>query len=273
MTPDQWLRLSPLPKNEARMLLQHAGGYSRIELVTRGGDEMPDSVRQHADMLVQRRLNGEPVAYILGVREFYGRRFTVNPSVLIPRPETEHLVEAAIGRLPECGSIWDLGTGSGAVALTVALERPDAFVRASDISLSALETARKNAADLGAAVEFAHGSWFDTDMPSERQWDVIVSNPPYIENGDIHLSQGDLRFEPKNALTDFSDGMSCIRALAEGAPKYLADGGFLLLEHGFNQGGAVRGVLEAHGFTEVETLTDLAGLDRVTFGKYMKHLK
>ena len=227
MTPDQWLRLSPLPKNEARMLLQHAGGYSRIELVTRGGDEMPDSVRQHA----------------------------------------------AIGRLPECGSIWDLGTGSGAVALTVALERPDAFVRASDISLSALETARKNAADLGAAVEFAHGSWFDTDMPSERQWDVIVSNPPYIENGDIHLSQGDLRFEPKNALTDFSDGMSCIRALAEGAPKYLADGGFLLLEHGFNQGGAVRGVLAAHGFTEVETLTDLAGLDRVTFGKYMKHLK
>lgn len=273
MTPDQWLRLSPLPKNEARMLLQHAGGYSRIELVTRGRDEMSDSVRQHADMLVQRRLNGEPVAYILGVREFYGRRFTVNPSVLIPRPETEHLVEAAIGRLPECGSIWDLGTGSGAVALTVALERPDAFVRASDISLSALETARKNAADLGAAVEFAHGSWFDTDMPSERQWDVIVSNPPYIENGDIHLSQGDLRFEPKNALTDFSDGMSCIRALAEGAPKYLVDGGFLLLEHGFNQGGAVRGVLVAHGFTEVETLTDLAGLDRVTFGKYMKHLK
>ena len=190
MNPDQWLRLSPLPKNEARMLLQHAGGYSRIELVTRGGDEMPDSVRQHADMLVQRRLNGEPVAYILGVREFYGRRFTVNPSVLIPRPETEHLVEAAIGRLPECGSIWDLGTGSGAVALTVALERPDAFVRASDISLSALETARKNAADLGAAVEFAHGSWFDTDMPSERQWDVIVSNPPYIENGDIHLLKG-----------------------------------------------------------------------------------
>ena len=273
MTPDQWLRLSPLPKNEARMLLQHAGGYSRIELVTRGGDEMPDSVRQHADMLVQRRLNGEPVAYILGVREFYGRRFTVNPSVLIPRSETEHLVDAAIGRLPECGSIWDLGTGSGAIALTVALERPDAFVRASDISLSALETARKNAADLGAAVEFAHGSWFDTYMPSERQWDVIVSNPPYIENGNIHLSQGDLRFEPKNALTDFSDGMSCIRVLAEGAPKYLADGGFLLLEHGFNQGSAVRGVLAAHGFTEVETLTDLAGLDRVTFGKYMKHLK
>ena len=124
MNPDQWLRLSPLPKNEARMLLQHAGGYSRIELVTRGGDEMPDSVRQHADMLVQRRLNGEPVAYILGVREFYGRRFTVNPSVLIPRPETEHLVEAAIGRLPECGSIWDLGTGSGAVARSRAARPP-----------------------------------------------------------------------------------------------------------------------------------------------------
>lgn len=273
MTFDEWLGLSKLPKIEARMLLQYVSEYTRVQLLTRGGEEMPDEVRQRADRLAQRRLNGEPVAYILGVREFYGRRFTVNPSVLIPRPETEHLVEAVLAHLPENGRVWDLGTGSGAVAVTVALERPDAFVRASDISLSALETARENAVDLGAAVEFAHGSWFDTDMPSERQWDVIVSNPPYIENGDIHLSQGDLRFEPKNALTDFSDGMSCIRALAEGAPKYLADGGFLLLEHGFNQGGAVRGVLAAHGFTEVKTLTDLAGLDRVTLGKYMKHLK
>ncbi|SUA25211.1 HemK protein [Neisseria gonorrhoeae] len=197
-----------------------------MQLLTRGGEEMPDEIRQRADRLAQRRLNGEPVAYILGVREFYGRRFTVNPNVLIPRPETEHLVEAVLARLPENGRVWDLGTGSGAVAVTVALERPDAFVRASDISTPALETARKNAADLGARVEFAHGSWFDTDMPSERQWDIIVSNPPYIENGDKHLSQGDLRFEPQIALTDFSDGLSCIRTLAQGAPDRLAEGGF-----------------------------------------------
>ncbi|HEZ4177179.1 TPA: peptide chain release factor N(5)-glutamine methyltransferase, partial [Neisseria meningitidis] len=190
MTFDKWLGLSKLPKNEARMLLQYVSEYTRVQLLTRGGEEMPDEVRQRADRLAQRRLNGEPVAYILGVREFYGRRFTVNPSVLIPRPETEHLVEAVLARLPENGRVWDLGTGSGAVAVTVALERPDAFVRASDISPPALETARKNAADLGARVEFAHGSWFDTDMPSEGKWDIIVSNPPYIENGDKHLSQG-----------------------------------------------------------------------------------
>lgn len=273
MTFDEWPGWSKLPKNEARMLLQYASGYTRVQLLTRGGEEIPDEVRQQADRLVQRRLSGEPMAYLLGEREFYGRHFAVNPNVLIPRPETEHLVEAVLARLPENGRVWDLGTGSGAVAVTVALERPDAFVRASDISLSALETARKNAADLGAAVEFAHGSWFDTDMPSEGRWDIVVSNPPYIENGDEHLSQGDLRFEPQIALTDFSDGLSCIRALAEGAPKYLADGGFLLLEHGFDQGAAVRGVLAQNGFSGVETLPDLAGLDRVTLGKYMKHLK
>ncbi|HEZ5501689.1 TPA: peptide chain release factor N(5)-glutamine methyltransferase [Neisseria meningitidis] len=273
MTFDEWLGLSKLPKIEARMLLQYVSEYTRVQLLTRGGEEMPDEVRQRADRLAQRRLNGEPVAYILGVREFYGRRFTVNPSVLIPRPETEHLVEAVLARLPENGRVWDLGTGSGAVAVTVALERPDAFVRASDISTPALETARKNAADLGARVEFAHGSWFDTDMPSEGKWDIIVSNPPYIENGDKHLLQGDLRFEPQIALTDFSDGLSCIRTLAQGAPDRLAEGGFLLLEHGFVQGAAVRGVLAENGFSGVETLPDLAGLDRVTLGKYMKHLK
>ena len=127
MTFDKWLGLSKLPKNEARMLLQYVSEYTRVQLLTRGGEEMPDEVRQRADRLAQRRLNGEPVAYILGVREFYGRRFTVNPSVLIPRPETEHLVEAVLARLPENGRVWDLGTGSGAVAVTVALERPDAF--------------------------------------------------------------------------------------------------------------------------------------------------
>lgn len=267
MTFDKWLGLSKLPKNEARMLLQYVSEYTRVQLLTRGGEEMPDEVRQRADRLAQRRLNGEPVAYLLGWREFYGRRFAVNPDVLIPRPETEHLVEAVLARLPENGRVWDLGTGSGAVAVTVALERPDAFVHASDISPPALETARKNAADLGARVEFAYGSWFDTDMPSEGKWDIIVSNPPYIENGDKHLSQGDLRFEPQNALTDFSDGLSHIRHITQEAPKYLKANGWLLFEHGYDQGEAVRNIMLENGFAEVATEQDLAGLDRVTLGR------
>ncbi|WP_165089232.1 peptide chain release factor N(5)-glutamine methyltransferase [Neisseria yangbaofengii] len=269
MTLEQWLRQSALPKNEARMLLQYITGYSRVQLITQGDAEMPSETAAKLDAVAQRRLNGEPIAYILGEREFYGRMFAVNPHVLIPRPETEHLVEAVIERLPQGGKVWDMGTGSGAVAVTVALGRPDANVRASDISSGALQTAQSNAQHLGAAVEFAAGSWFDVDRPSEpHSYDVIVSNPPYIEAEDEHLQQGDLRFEPPTALTDFSDGLSCIRGLAAGAPQYLKQGGWLLLEHGYNQGQAVRDILTANGFVEVSTLQDLAGLDRITSGQW-----
>ena len=267
MTLDQWLRHSQLPRLEARMLLQHAGGYSRVQLVTQGADPLPEAVAAQLDILQARRLKGEPMAYLLGEREFYGRRFAVNPHVLIPRPETEHLVEAVLKRLPPQGRVWDLGTGSGAIAVTVALERVDADVCASDISVGALDTARQNAAELGAKVEFAQGSWFDTDRPSEGRYDVIVSNPPYIEDGDEHLSQGDLRFEPQNALTDFSDGLSHIRHITQEAPKYLKANGWLLFEHGYDQGEAVRNIMLENGFAEVATEQDLAGLDRVTLGR------
>ncbi|ASK27692.1 peptide chain release factor N(5)-glutamine methyltransferase [Neisseria chenwenguii] len=271
MTLDEWLRACPLPRSEARMLLQFAGGFSRAELVTRGNEALPGVAAEALAALVARRQAGEPVAYILGERGFYGRMFAVNPSVLIPRPETEHLVEAAMARLPQGGRVWDLGTGSGAVAVTLALERPDAAVRASDISEEALETAQGNAAKLGAAVEFALGSWFAVDRPSEKNsYDVIVSNPPYIEKDDAHLQQGDLRFEPQNALTDFSDGLTCIRALASGAPEYLKTGGWILLEHGYNQGNEVQKILINQEFENVETLPDLAGLDRVTFGQWLR---
>ena len=269
MTLEQWLRASPLPKSEARMLLQYALGYTRVQLVTCGGDALPDEAQAKLEALQQRRVTGEPMAYILGEREFYGRRFAVNPSVLIPRPETEHLVEAVLARLPPQGRVWDLGTGSGAVAVTVALERPDADVRASDISAGALATAKANAEALGAVIETALGSWFDVDRPSEpHSYDIIVSNPPYIEAGDRHLDEGDLRFEPQNALTDFSDGLTCLRALATGAPAYLKTGGWLLLEHGYDQGRAARQILADNGFTEIATLPDLAGLDRVTLGQW-----
>lgn len=269
MTLEQWWRQSALPKNEARMLLQYITGCTHAQLITQGGVEMPSETAAKLDAAAQRRLNGEPMAYILGGREFYGRMFAVNPHVLIPRPETEHLVEAVLAHLPAGGKVWDLGTGSGAIAVTIALERPDAAVRASDISKEALETAQSNAKRLGAAVVFALGSWFDTDRPSEPQsYDVIVSNPPYIEADDEHLRQGDLRFEPAAALTDFSDGLSCIRQLAAGAPRYLKPGGRLLLEHGYDQGEAVRNILSDKGFVRVETQRDLAGLDRVTSGQW-----
>ncbi|WP_373753778.1 peptide chain release factor N(5)-glutamine methyltransferase [Neisseria weixii] len=269
MTLEQWLRQSALPKNEARMLLQYITGYSRVQLVTQGDAEMPSETAAKLEAVAQRRLDGEPMAYILGEREFYGRIFTVNPHVLIPRPETEHLVEAVMAHLPQGGKVWDLGTGSGAIAVTIALERPDAEVRASDISSGALQTAQSNAQYLEAAVEFSLGSWFDVDRPSEPySYDVIVSNPPYIEAEDEHLQQGDLRFEPPAALTDFSDGLSCIRELAAGAPQYLKNGGWLLLEHGYNQGRAAREILKANGFVKINTLQDLAGLDRITLGQW-----
>ena len=267
-TLTQWLQACPLPKNEARMLLQHATGFSRAQLITRDREPLDAAVQTALDVLAERRLSGEPMAYILGEREFYGRTFAVSPAVLIPRPETEHLVEAVLARLPQGGAVWDLGTGSGAIAVTVALERPDAEVRASDISREALAVAQQNARRLGADIEFAHGSWFDVDRPSEtNRYDVLVSNPPYIEQHDHHLHQGDLRFEPQTALTDFSDGLSCIRALAQAAPKYLQAGGWLLVEHGFEQGAAARAIFQQNGLSEVATLRDLAGLDRITIGR------
>ena len=158
-------------KRSADGLLQYALGYTRAQLVTRGTDDLAESALQALAALAQRRLKGEPMAYLLGEREFYGRRFAVNPHVLIPRPETEHLVEAVLKRLPPQGRVWDWERASGAIAVTVALERVDADVHASDISVDALDTARQNAAELGAKVEFAQGSWFDTDRPSEGRYD------------------------------------------------------------------------------------------------------
>lgn len=268
-TINKWLNRCPLPKLEARMLLQHSTGLTRAQLITRGGDELDEPTLQTLNALARRRIEGEPMAYILGEREFYGRMFHVNPGVLIPRPETEHLVEAVLQHLPPHGKVWDLGTGSGAIAVTVALERPDAVVRASDISPQALDTARLNAQRLGAAIEWVSGSWFEAGRPSEcHTYDIIVSNPPYIEAGDEHLSQGDLRFEPQTALTDFSDGLSCIRVLVSESPLYLKQGGMLMVEHGYDQGAAVRALFEQGGFKDVETLNDLAGLNRLTVGRF-----
>ena len=267
MTFQQWLDSCRLPRLEARLLVEAVCRITHVRLISRSGDELPQPQRAVLDMLAVRRRRGEPMAYLLGNREFYGRSFRVSPAVLIPRPETELLVEAALARLPPGGRLWDLGCGSGIIGLTVALERPDAAVRASDISPDALAVAQANAAALGASIEWAQGSWFAALPAAEGLFDIIASNPPYIEAGDEHLQQGDLRFEPAAALTDFADGLQHIRHIVAQAPQHLKTGGYLLLEHGYDQAADIRRLFAQHGYRHCETLPDLAGLDRVTLAQ------
>lgn len=267
ITPADWLAQCPLPRLEKYLLVQHATRLTRAQLLTRDHLPLTAKQQQHLQALLQRRLAGEPMAYILGTRGFYGRDFVVSPAVLIPRPETEHLLEAALAHLPEHGTLWDIGTGSGIIAITAKLERPDAHVFASDVCATALTVARGNAATLGADITFAQGSWLDV-QPAPPLCQIIVSNPPYIEADDPHLHTGDLRFEPQHALTDFSDGLSAYRHIAAAAPAHLHHGGWLLFEHGYQQGAAVRQILRDNGFQSVATLPDLAGHERVSFGQF-----
>lgn len=270
-TLSEWLKHTALPRNETRLLLQHITGYSHAQIITHDEQILTENQADAIHQLIHRRQMGEPIAYLLGQREFYGRHFRVSPDVLIPRPETEHLLEAALFRLPENGTLWDLGTGSGIVAVSAKLTRPDSRVFASDISVAALAVARENAQNLGAEVNFAQGSWFEAAahfrLP-EAGCDVLVSNPPYIEHDDAHLQQGDLRFEPQHALTDFADGLAHIRILIENGKKYLKPNGWLLLEHGYNQAASIRDLFAQYGYQHIATETDLAGLDRITFGQF-----
>ncbi|MBK4733762.1 peptide chain release factor N(5)-glutamine methyltransferase [Noviherbaspirillum pedocola] len=258
-------RLSTLPPLETRILLCHALGLSRVQLITRS-EQVPDAAqRELLAQLLLRRQAGEPIAYLTGSREFYGLEFRVTPAVLIPRPETELLVELAIERLPEGGSLLDLGTGSGAIAVAIAHARPDAHLTALDASAAALEVARGNAERHGVRVEFLQSDWYAA-LPAMR-FDLVVSNPPYIVAGDTHLAQGDLRFEPVDALTDHADGLSALRTIVSGASAHLADGGWLLMEHGYDQAEAVRSLLAARGFAEVQSWRDLAGIERASGGR------
>ena len=270
LTIAQWLTTQSLPRSEVRLLLQHVTAYTPSQLITHDHEILSEPQLAELTQLTERRHAGEPMAYLLGSRDFYGRRFRVSPAVLIPRHETEHLLEAALLKLPEHGALWDMGTGSGIIAISAALERPDSRVFASDVSADALAIAQHNAANLGANVSFAQGSWFDAAAAfkqPEKRVHVLASNPPYIEQYDPHLSQGDLRFEPPTALTDFADGLSHIRTIVAGARQYLYNNGWLLFEHGFDQAAAVQQILHEHGFVDMETQQDLAGLDRVTFGR------
>jgi release factor glutamine methyltransferase len=256
----------PLDPLENRILLCHATGLSRVQLITRAEQVLDEGQAARLEALVQRRLAGEPIAYIVGKREFFGLDFEVSEAVLIPRPDTELIVELAIERLPPQGRLLDMGTGSGAIAVSVAHARPDAAVTALDLSDEALAVARRNAANNGARVRFLRSDWFSA-LDAGDSFELIASNPPYIAAGDEHLSQGDLRFEPTGALTDHADGLSALRAIVDGSPRHLVPGGWLLMEHGYDQAAAVRALLDAGGYTEVQSWRDLAGIERVSGGR------
>ncbi len=259
----------------AQLLLQYALKVNHAWLIAHENDALQPNIHAEFEALLNRRLHGEPMAYILGCREFYGLELMVTPDTLIPRPDTETLVEAVLGKIPLRENdeirILDLGTGTGAIALAIAKHRPQASVTAVDASTAALEIARKNAENLNIVnVQFVLSHWFDNldnENNNVNQFDVIVSNPPYIEQNDAHLTQGDLRFEPLSALVSGVDGLDDIRQIINNCLIHLKPQGWLMLEHGYNQAELVTDLLAQTGLTNLETIKDIAGNNRVTIGK------
>lgn len=253
---------------EVQCLLQKTLQVPRVYLLAHPERSLTDAEFAHYSALLQRRLQGEPVAYILGEREFFGLSLNVTPATLIPRPDTELLVELALQRIPANArsAVLDLGTGSGAIALAIAQARPQAEVLACDASAAALAVAQQNARalDLGN-VRFVQSNWFAA-LGTQR-FNLIVSNPPYIAAGDPHLAQGDVRFEPVSALVSGSDGLDDIRHIISHAAAQLLPGGWLLLEHGYDQAAAVRSLLQRAQFSAVSSARDLAGIERATVGQ------
>ena len=257
-------RIDPV---DAGHLLLHVLGRSPAWLLAHGADVVAAGDAARYATLVERRAAGEPVAYLTGTRGFWSLELAVTPATLVPRPETELLVELALLRIAVDADarIADLGTGSGAIALAIAKERPRARVVATDASIDALEVARANAErNRIGNVAFQHGDWF---VPLHGEtFDLIASNPPYIALGDPHLHEGDLRFEPPSALASGADGLDAIRGIVRDAPAHLCAGGWLLLEHGWEQGAAVRTLLRDGGFVDIATERDLERRERVTLG-------
>lgn len=251
---------SGIDAREARLLLSEVCGFSQASLAASPEQEIPFEVENAFFEFTQRRKQGEPVAYIFGRKEFYGLELAVNPSVLIPRPETELLVDLALAQDP--ASVLDLGTGSGAIALAIKRHLPKAKVVATDSSLAALGVARRNATKLNLEIDFRHGRWFEP-VAGER-FELVVSNPPYVANGDPHLPA--LRFEPHGALVAGTDGLEAIRDIVQQAAAHLRPGGWLLLEHGQGQEAGVRALLTGAGLASVRTWPDLAGIPRVSGG-------
>ncbi|MEO5596694.1 MAG: peptide chain release factor N(5)-glutamine methyltransferase [Lysobacteraceae bacterium] len=258
---------------DAELLLAHALDRSRAWLYAHADEHVDDPSLARFEELLAARLEGTPIAYLLGQREFWSLPLQVNRQTLIPRPETELLVELSLGKIApdRCVTVLDLGTGSGAIALAIACERPLAQVLAVDVSPGALAVAQVNGDalhELGASlasVEWMQSDWFSA--LSGRRFDVIASNPPYLAEDDPHLQTGDLRFEPRSALASGADGLDAIRQIISSAPEYLTTGGWLLLEHGWTQGAVVRNLLVAAGFGFVATHRDLEDRERVSCGR------
>ena len=255
----------PLDALENRILLCHALNITRVGLITQSERALTEAEAAALASLVARRVHGEPIAYIVGKREFFGLDFAITDAVLIPRPDTELLVELALEHLPAQGRALDMGTGSGAIAVSIAHTRRDAVVTALDVSAAALDVARANAAANGAQVRFLQSDWYGA-LDGEV-FDLIASNPPYIASSDSHLAKGDLRFEPLDALTDRADGLSALRIIIAGAPGHLVPRGWLLMEHGYDQAAQVRQLLLDHGFSDVQSWRDLPGIERATGGR------
>ena len=253
---------------DAEVLLAQTLEWSRARLLAHPGASLDPARARRFEALVERRRDGEPIAYITGRREFWSLDLAVTPDTLIPRPDTEHLVEAVLGVVAEDGAatIADVGTGAGTVALALALERPRSFVLGSDHSAAAVAVARANAARLGAGnVSFIVADACAALAP--RRWSVIVSNPPYVAEHDPHLLTGDVRFEPRAALVAGPRGLAMLETLARQGPARLTDGGWLVLEHGHDQGPAVRALLSRAGLGAIETIRDLSENERVTLGR------
>ncbi len=270
--PRSWERLvlgCPLPRLEARVLLEAASGRRREWLIAHGDEPADEPAVAAFESLARRRLGGEPIAYLVGAREFAGRRFATTPAVLVPRPDTETLVGFALAHAPARGRVLDLGTGSGAIAITLACERDDLRIVATDRSEAALAIARRNAEALcpralqTGRLELRAGDWWSCIGDGER-FDLVASNPPYVADDDPHLREGDLRFEPRDALAAGADGLDALRAIVQGAAPHIAPDGWIALEHGYEQGAAVRALLAGRGWREVATRPDGAGRPRIT---------
>jgi release factor glutamine methyltransferase len=258
-------------KLEAQLLLQNLLKVNRAWLISHQNDALQPNIHEAYSALVNRRATGEPIAYILGIREFYGLNLKVTPATLIPRSDTETLVDTALAKIPPQKklNICDLGTGTGAIALAIAKHRPQVFVLALDASQQTLDVAIENAKCLKIHnVDFVLSNWFSalSQKNNLQKFDLIVSNPPYIEANDAHLSQGDLRFEPISALASGQDGLDDIRCIISQAPQYLNAQGWLLLEHGYNHADKVAALLDQAGFSHISHAEDLAGINRVTLG-------
>ncbi len=271
ISASQKLTDSDSARLDAELIWAHVLGRDRTWLFTWPEYQPSSEEISEFQKLIARRIEGEPIAYILSRREFWGLSLECNASTLIPRPETELLVERALSLdLPDCAKILDLGTGTGAIALALALERPSWDITAVELSESAFELAQSNARNLNIlSVDWLQGSWFEP-IGNDTLFDLIITNPPYVEEHSPCLKEGDVRFEPRTALTAGRDGMQDIKLIAEFAIDYLVDGGYLLIEHGFNQKNSVSSELEKHRYLSVNGLKDLSGLDRAVLARAPK---